>query len=164
LSVQRKLKAVGAAFAGAGSVATSTDGRFSYVAPAGPSRTIRFAYRAFSKDLSFASTKDVLLLVKGALTLRAPKHVRNRTRALFTGVVKGRPVPSHGVLVDLQVFFRKQWRTFGTPRSNAKGVYKFRYRFTQGSATWRFRARNRHDSAHPYELAYSRLVTIKVTP
>lgn len=164
LTVQRKLKAVGAAFADVGFVTTSTDGRFKFVAPAGPSRTLRFAYKAFEKDRSFSSTTDVLVLVKGALSLRAPKTVGNKKKALFSGVVKGRPIPARGVLVDLQVLLRKKWRTFATPRTNSRGVYRFKYRFTQGAATWRFRARNRHDSAHPYELAYSRRVTVRVLP
>lgn len=162
LTVHQKLNAAGASFRTVGTVTTSADGRFRYVVSAGPSRTIRFTYRAFEHDKSVASTTDVLLRVKGALTLKAPKMVRNRSKALFSGVVKGRPIPSRGVLVDLQVFFRKQWRTFATPRTNARGIYKFRYRFTQGAAKWKFRARNRHDSAHPYELAYSRRVTVRV--
>jgi hypothetical protein len=163
VTIQRKVKAVGAVFTAAGSVITSATGRFTYVAPAGPSRTIRFAYRAFENDTSFASTTDTQLLVKGAVTLRASKRVRNHSKALFSGVVKGRPIPAGGILVDLQVRLRNRWRTFATPRTNARGVYKFKYRFTQGAATWRFRARNRHDSAHPYELSYSRSVTVRVT-
>jgi hypothetical protein len=163
LTIQRKVKAVGAVFTGVGSVTTSATGRFTYVAPAGPSRTIRFAYKAFENDRSLASTTDIQLLVKGAVTLRASTRVRNHSNALFSGVVKGRPIPSGGILVDLQVRLRNRWRTFATPRTNARGAYKFKYRFTQGAATWRFRARNRHDSAHPYELSYSRSVTVRVT-
>lgn len=163
LTVARKLAAAGAALTDSGSVTTDSDGKFVYVAAAGPSRTIRFAYKAFANDTSFASTTDVTLLVKGSLTLKAPKAVKNRKKARFAGKLKGGYVPKGGVLVDLQVFFHRQWRTFATPRTNARGAYKFKYRFTQGAAKWLFRARIRKDSAFPFEVNYSAKRAVKVT-
>jgi hypothetical protein len=61
------------------------------------------------------------------------------------------------------VFFRKHWRTFAAPRTNRAGVYKFKYRFMAGAATWRFRARVRVDTAYPYTTGYSpKPVKVKV--
>lgn len=164
LSVQTQMALPGAAMADAAEVITGSDGRFTYTAPAGPSRTIRFGYRAFSADSWFADTTDVHLLVKAGVTMKAtPKKVRNRHATLFKGRVLGRPLSKRGVIVDLQVFFRHTWRTFAAPRTNRKGVYKFRYRFMAGSATWRFRARVRKESSYPYELGYSaKPVRVKV--
>ena len=84
-----------------------------------------------------------------------PTRVRNRHATMFTGRLLGKPLAKRGVVVDLQVFFRKQWRTFAAPRTNKAGVYKFKYRFMAGAATWKFRARVRKDSSYPYELGYS---------
>ncbi|MFL5894587.1 MAG: hypothetical protein ACJ76Z_05675 [Thermoleophilaceae bacterium] len=164
LSVQVQTSVPGASMADAAQVVTGPDGRFRYTAPAGPSRTVRFGYRSYSADRSFADTTDVRLLVAAGVTMRAkPKKVRNRHATVFTGRLLGGPVPRRGVVVDLQVFFRKQWRTFAAPRTNRAGVYRFKYRFMAGAATWKFRARVRVDTSYPYSLGYSaRAIKVKV--
>src|SRR5207244_6137952 len=134
----------------AGGVVTGRDGRFTYTAPVGPSRTVRFAYRSHSADSSFADVTDVSLLVAAGVTIKAtPTRVRNRHATVFTGRLLGKPISRQGVVVDLQVFFRNKWRTFGAPRTNRAGRYKFKYRFMAGSATWQFRARVRRQSSYP---------------
>jgi hypothetical protein len=165
LEVQTRTAVPGAGVAAAGRVVTGADGRFTYVAPAGPSRVVRIAYRSHSADSSFADTSDVTLLVAAGVTLKAtPKKVRNRHATVFTGRLLGKPISKRGVVVDLQVFFRHKWRTFGAPRTNRTGTFKFKYRFMAGAATWKFRARVRRESSYPYELGYSRgTVKVKVT-
>jgi hypothetical protein len=157
LSVQSQTAVPGASMADAAQVVTSNDGRFTYIAPAGPSRVVRLGYRSHTGDSSFADTTDVHLLVSAGVTMKAtPKKVRNRHATVFTGRLLGRPIPARGVIVDLQVFFRKQWRTFGAPRTNRAGAYKFKYRFMAGAATWRFRARVRQETSYPYAIGVSR--------
>ena len=165
LEVQTRTAMPGAAVATAGKVVTRDDGRFTYNAPAGPSRVVRIAYRSHSADSSFADTTDVTLLVTAGVTMKAtPKVVRNRHATVFTGRLLGRPFAKRGVVVDLQVFFRNKWRTFGAPRTNRAGKYKFKYRFMAGAATWKFRARVRRESSYPYIGGYSRkTVKVKVT-
>jgi hypothetical protein len=164
LAVQVQTAVPGASMADAAQVKTGPDGRFKYTAPAGPSRTVRFGYRSYSADTSFADTSDVRLLVAAGVTMSAkPKKVRNRRATVFTGRLLGKPIPKRGVVVDLQVFFRKQWRTFAAPRTTARGVYKFKYRFMAGAATWKFRARVRQETSYPYTLGYStKTVKVKV--
>ena len=166
LEVQTRTAIPGAAVASAGKVVTNADGRFTYVAPAGPSRVVRIAYRSHSADASFADTSDVTLLVKAGVTIKAtPKRVHNRHATVFTGRLLGKPITKRGVVVDLQVFFRHKWRTFGAPRTNRAGKYKFKYRFMAGSATWKFRARVRRESSYPYIEGYSlKTVKVKVVP
>jgi hypothetical protein len=166
LGVQVQTAVPGAAMADSAQVVTGRDGRFSYTAPAGPSRVIRFGYRAYTSDTSFADTTDVHLLVAAGVTMKAtPKKVHNRHATVFTGRLLGKPLAKRGVVVDLQVFFRKQWRTFAAPRTNKKGVYKFKYRFMAGKATWKFRARVRKVLEYPYELGVStKPVKVRVLP
>ena len=58
-------------------VRTDADGRYSYAVPAGPSRVIRFAYKASRNDQAFASTSDVTLRVAAKARLRVtPGRVR----------------------------------------------------------------------------------------
>jgi hypothetical protein len=73
-------------------------------------------------------------------------------------------VPDGGKLIDLQAFYRGQWRTFATPRSDGRGNWSFRYRFeaTRGLVRYRFRARIRREAAYPYELGYSRAIAVTV--
>lgn len=164
LSVQTQTAMPGAAMADAAQVATGADGRFRWVAPAGPSRLIRFAYRATAGEVTYVDTTDVKLLVKAGVTFKAsPRKVRNKQTAVFTGRVLGKPIAKRGVLVDLQVFYRKKWRTFAAPRTNKRGAYRFKYRFTAGAATWKFRARVRPGADYPYEQGLSRQRRVKVT-
>ncbi|MEA2493099.1 MAG: hypothetical protein QOJ29_1010 [Thermoleophilaceae bacterium] len=164
LNVQTRTAVAGASIAEATGVVTGKDGRFTYLAPAGPSRLIRFAYRSYSADTTFADTSDVNLLVSAAVTIKAtPKRVRNRHATVFTGRLLGKPIGKRGVVVDLQVFFRGKWRTFGAPRTTRAGKYRFKYRFMAGAATWKFRARVRAESSYPYTSAYSgKTVRVKV--
>jgi hypothetical protein len=163
ISVQTQAAVKGAAMADATRIVTGPDGRFRYVAPAGPSRTVRFAYRSQSEAGSFVDTTDVKLLVSAGVTLKVrPKKVRNKRATTFTGRVLGRPLPKRGVVVDLQVFYRNKWRTIAAPRANKKGVYRFKYRFVAGAATWKFRARVRTDSLYPYELGTSAIKKVRV--
>jgi hypothetical protein len=164
LEVQTRTALPGASVADAGRVVTGADGRFKYVAPAGPSRVVRIAYRSHTADSSFADTSDVTLQVKAGVTIKAtPKKVRNRHATMFTGRLLGKPISKRGVVVDLQVFFRHKWRTFGAPRTNRAGKYRFRYRFMAGAATWKFRARVRRESSYPYIEGYSaKTVKVKV--
>lgn len=164
LGVMVRRAATTAQFVEVAKVVTGSDGRFAYVSLPGASRVVRFAYRAFSDDATYADTSDVTVLVKGALTLSATKkRVSNKQSTVFRGTLRGKPVPASGVVVDLQVWFHKKWRTFATPRTNKKGVFRFKYRFTQGAAKWKFRARFRKDSLYPYELNYSKKVAVRVT-
>jgi len=164
LEIQTRTAVAGASVAEAGKVVTRSDGRFTYQAPPGPSRVIRFAYRSYSADTSFADTTDVTLSVSAGVTIKAtPKVVHNRHATVFTGRLLGKPISKRGVIVDLQVFFRNKWRTFGAPRTNRAGKFKFKYRFMAGAATWKFRARVRRESSYPYTEGFSaKTVKVKV--
>jgi hypothetical protein len=164
LEVQTRTAMPGASVAAAGKVVTRDDGRFTYIAPAGPSRVVRIAYRSHTADTSFADTSDVTLLVTAGVTIKAtPTKVRNRHATVFIGRLLGRPISKRGVVVDLQVFFRNKWRTFGAPRTNRAGKYRFKYRFMAGAASWKFRARVRRESSYPFIEGYSaKTVKVKV--
>jgi hypothetical protein len=92
------------------------------------------------------------------------RYLRNGESVRLRGRLTTRPVPSEGKLIDLKAFYRGKWRTFATPRSDGAGHWSFRYRFeaTRGLVAYRFRARVRREAAYPYELGYSRVVTVTV--
>ena len=143
-------------------VRTAQDGRFAYTAAAGSSREVRFYYHG--SPVLGPARGNQRLLVRAAMTLRVSRRlVRNGRSVLFTGRLRGGPVPPQGKLVNLQAHYRRKWRTFATARSTSRGLFRTRYRFevSYGRVVYRFRAMARREAAYPYELGIS--PSIKVT-
>jgi hypothetical protein len=138
-------------------------GRFSLTVPAGPSRSIRFAYGG--TPLVKPATGELGMLVPAASSIHVDRRaVRNGEAVVFTGRLAGGRVPDGGKLIDLQAYYRGSWRTFATPRTDSHGRWSYRYRFgaTRGTVRYHFRARIRREAAYPYELGYSRRVRVTV--
>jgi hypothetical protein len=138
-------------------------GRFSLAVPPAPSRSIRFAYGGTL--LIKPATGEVRMLVPAASSMWADRRTaRNGDAVTFSGRLAGGHVPDGGKLIDLQAYYRGGWRTFATPRTDARGRWSYRYRFgaTRGTVRYRFRARIRREAAYPYELGYSRRVVVTV--
>jgi hypothetical protein len=109
--------------------------------------------------------QDVAIRVPARTTITANRHSLHNGQAVrLGGRLRGGPVPDGGKLIDLQAFYRGQWRTFATPRSDSRGSWRFRYRCeaTRGTVRYRFRARIRREAAYPYELGYSHVVVVTV--
>jgi hypothetical protein len=142
---------------------TSHDGRLSYVAAAGPSRTLRFRYPG-TATVRPAKT-DVGLLVAGRTTLAVNRHFAlNGETVTFRGRLRGAHVPRGGKLVELQALVRGRWRTFATARTDRVGKWRYSYRFdgTRGRQTYRFRAQLPRESTYPYETGHSRRISVTV--
>jgi hypothetical protein len=143
---------------------TDAAGRFTYRVPAGPSRTLRFAYRSAGDPL-FTCSKAVGVKVRAPVTLRAtPRSIRSGQRVRFSGRLRGGYLPANGKVVELQAFERGRWRTFRTVRSSRKGAFSYRYRFSfrASGVTFPVRARVRSDSNYPFVLGTSNRVRVRV--
>jgi hypothetical protein len=152
----------GGAYARLGTATTDTRGRFRFVIPPGPSRTIRYRYDG--TDVVRPAAGDIATKVTAAARLKVDRRrLRNGQVVRFTGRLLGRPIPLAGKLVALQAKVGRGWRTFATPRANAKGRFRHRYRFTATTGTRRyaFRVVVAREAAYPYERGVSR--TVKVT-
>jgi hypothetical protein len=146
-----------------GRVRTDRRGAFSYTAPPGASRTLDFRFEG--TDSLYPSEQPLELLVPANTTLRASRRmVPNGHSVTFHGNLRGRPLPPAGKVVNLQVHYRGRWRTFATPRANRRGAWKFTYRFqaTRGLVRYQFRAQVKREAAYPYELGYSKRLTVTV--
>ncbi|HEX6743090.1 MAG TPA: hypothetical protein VF087_02730 [Solirubrobacteraceae bacterium] len=162
IDVLSQLHRAGARMRAIGSTRTSRKGRFSYKAPPGASRTLRFGYRSHVNDTAFTTTLDVLQRVRASATLRASRHfVPRGGRVTFAGRLRGGYLPPRGKLVELQATDRGRWRTFALVRSSRSGAFRYRYRFS-GSGRFAFRARVRFERAYPYVLGYSRRTSVSV--
>jgi len=123
-----------------GHVKTSATGTFVARAPAGPSRTIAVAYRAFSGDGAYAATARIIESVQAGIQLGiSPRRTGSEGAITLTGHVLG-PVPPQGVSVDLLVHYRGRWEPFRTPRTDAAGHFTVVYQFEGARGRFPFRA------------------------
>jgi hypothetical protein len=164
VEVWRRLDLDGAQWGRIATVTTSKTGHFSYTALRGPARAIRFRYPGTGTIRG--RNGDVALRVRAGTTLRpSRRNAINGEYVTFRGHLKGGWVPASGVLVELQVFSRGQWRTFAQPRAVVgSGRWSYRYRFetVRGRATFRFRARIRRQPDYPFTTGSSSSVRVKV--
>jgi hypothetical protein len=144
-------------------VTADADGRFAYPSGTGPSRTVRFEYAG--TRLVRPARAEVRVLVPARSSIAVDRRFALNGQAVrFRGRLVRGPVPDGGKLIDLQAHYRGRWRTFATPRTDARGRWAYDYRFeaTTGRITYRFRARIRREAAYPYELGHSRVVRVTV--
>jgi hypothetical protein len=140
---------------------TGSDGTFSVRMPAGPSRLIEVAYRAFSGDASYAATASVKETVEAGVRLSvSPTHTGPEGTIVLSGTVAG-PIPQQGALVDLLVHYRGRWEPFRTPRTNGHGRFRVAYQFEGGVGRFPFRAEVPGGQAgFPFGSGNSRLVDV----
>jgi len=164
IEVWEQIDLPGAPWTRIATVRTSRTGRFAFKALRGPSRLIKFRYPGTA--LVRSRTMIVDMRVKATTTMRVNRpRVFNGDDVVFRGRLKGRPLPPGGKLVELQVYSRRRWRTFGTARANAAtGLWAYRYRFEaiRGRVSFAFRARIRKEATYPFDLGTSRRVRVTV--
>ncbi|HEX3510651.1 MAG TPA: hypothetical protein VHT27_06070 [Solirubrobacteraceae bacterium] len=120
---------------------TGADGSFTIAAPAGPSRRLTVAYRAFSADATPSASASVTEAVRAALVLHvSPKRIGSTGSIVLSGRVAG-PLPPDGVSVQLLVRYRGQWEPFRSPRTGPGGRFRVRYRFQGAVGRFPFEAR-----------------------
>jgi hypothetical protein len=147
-----------------GALRTSRTGSFTFRAGRGPSRLLRFRYPGTATIRSRTTTVAVRVRASTSMHVR-PHEVFNGEYVTFRGRVRGRPLPTGGKLVELQVFTRRRWRTFAQPRarqSDGRWTYRYRFEAITGRMTFRFRARIRKELGFPYDLGTSRPVRVTV--
>lgn len=162
IDVYQQLDAAGQKMVRVATLRSSASGQFDYHAQKGASRIVRFQFDG--TEVLHPAAAEVKLLVPASSTLKASRHkVRNGHSVRFSGRI-GRPVVDGLKILDLQAFYRHKWRTFATPRVNAKGGWKYTYRFeaTTGVITYKFRVRIRREASYPYRLGYSRITRVTV--
>jgi hypothetical protein len=145
------------------SLRTGAAGGFSYRAPAGPSRIIRFRFGGTATIRP--SAREVAIVVPARTTLDPPTaHLVNGEYVHFRGHLLGGDVPPTGKLIALQVLLRGHWHTFATSRTDATGHWRYEYRFdgTRGTQAYRFRAAVPQEVGYPFGAGTSRTITVHV--
>jgi hypothetical protein len=146
-------------------VRTASNGRFAWTPPAGPSRTLTVAYRAYSTDLRDAARASLNLGVRAGVRLAiTPRRLRNGRRMRIRGTLRGGPGRT-GTIVTMQVLNPRKVAFLDLkvdPRGRFKGAYRFRN--THVRYTFRFRAVVQRQPAFPYRTGSSRTVHVTVLP
>jgi hypothetical protein len=142
---------------------TDGHGRWAYLARATSTSVIRIYHAGTATTLP--SQREVKLLVPAASTIRAaPRRLLNGQIVTFRGLLRSRPLPVAGKLVELQVVLSGRWQTFQTARTDSRGRWSVRYRFRRscGLVHYRFRAHLPAEAGYPFEAGRTRPVPIAV--
>jgi hypothetical protein len=165
VEVLTQTRAHGARLRPLAKVRTDASGAFRYVLRPGPSRLVRFGYRARLGDTAFSHTTDVDVRVRAKVSMR-PSHTRLRNGQMlrYSGRVFGERTARP--LVQIQVRNRGRWVNVCVVRTKANGAYSCRYRFrrTFRPTTYTFRALVRAQAGLPYETAGSPRLAVRVRP
>ena len=156
VEVSERVALPGVAWRPLTTLTTDKSGSFTYTAPKGVARTIRFQYAG--TPTTRAAGSDVTLRVRAASTLEPSRRtLRNGDTVVLRGRLLGRPFPSSGKLVTVQAWTSRGWLTFGTARARSKdGKWSYRYTFTGTTTTsrYRFRVVVPLEDAYPYVSGY----------
>ena len=126
---------------------------------------MRFVYRSHLNDSVEAGGFGVRLRVPARVTLGPRRKSVPRGGTLrLSGRLLGRPLPAAGKLVELEARERGRWRQAATARTNPRGHFSVRYRFSRRArrATFPMRVRVRRDGSYPYAQGLSRTVRVRV--
>jgi len=151
------------------SVQTGLDGSFTYQVPAGPDRTLRFSYTAYSNDPGPSATASVAIAIRPRIALRvAPRRTSNGDTVHWSGTIAGGPYPGQGVTLDIEVREGRHWKLFGQTVAGRKGSFHYRHRFhaTTEATTYTFRVALPYTGSqgYPYTPGGSNTVKVHVTP
>jgi hypothetical protein len=147
-----------------GTVRTGSDGRFAYRLPAGPSRSVKLTYFAFSDSGRYVASNVIKQEVLATVSIRAnARRVTGDRVVRLSGRVAGSTIPRGGVLVTLQGYQAGWgWRTFRTVRTTARGAWTTRYRFRLSHGRFGFRAVVPAQGGFPYLTNHSGGVFVTV--
>jgi hypothetical protein len=148
------------------SATTNLLGQFRFQVPAGPSRTISFAYRAFADDPRAAAVARVHLSVLPRIRLRIrPRRTFDGGTITWRGRVSGGPYPRGGVTLLVEVREGRRWQPFDEIVARG-GWFAYRYTFlrTTEPTSYRFRVALPANGAGGYDYvpAGSNAITVHV--
>jgi len=162
ISVLARLRQAGAHPLEVATVRTGSDGGFSDKLAGGPSRTITFAYSAFTGDRSPAATSTLRTSVRALVTASIrPRSLPARTAITLSGRLGllGRA----GVDIRIQARDGRVWRTIDVVRTTSDGRFRWRYRFKPATAGRTFAFRARVASAnYPFAPTNSQPISVRV--
>jgi len=144
-----------------GQARTSSNGTFTTRVPAGPTRRITIAYRAYAGANAYSAQASVQETVTAGVVLRVtPGRTSSTGTITFSGQVQG-SLPRHGVIVELLMYHRGRWEPFRDPRTDGHGRFHVSYQFEGALGRTPFRAEVfGEQSTFPYATGLSPIVYV----
>lgn len=142
IAVLSRARRAGAARVQVATLKTGADGRFAYTLRRGPSRTLTFAYRAYTGDRRATTSSTLRTAVRAIVSARlTARTLRAGGRITMTGRL--RLLGREGIEVKIQGLDRGRWRPVGEVRTRRNGTFSWSYRFSTrgGGKIYAFRAR-----------------------
>jgi len=146
-----------------GRARTGNDGRFVYRLARGSSRTLHFLYRSHLNDTRAVAQHSLQIAVRAGLHLAiAPASASQGSRIVFSGELRGKPVPRGGKQLILEARQRGGgWIQFRVVRTDGAGRFRSTYRFRlAGPARYQFRVVSKYEAAFPYVAGGSNVVDV----
>ena len=144
---------------------TDDSGRVTFTLPAGPTRTLRLAYYAFSDSRTFTLSPAVVALARTTITMRvSPRRLRAGQLVRITGSVSRDGMPAGGIDAILQGYQKGLgWRTFRSPKVDARTArFETRYRVRYSANRLRFRIVVRSQEGYPYATSIGPSASVRV--
>jgi hypothetical protein len=140
---------------------TSPTGTFTVAIPAGPSRLIEIAYRAYSNATSYTSAAQVQESVQAGVSLAISRHTTSPTGKIeLSGRVQG-PIPPGGTIVEVLVHYLGHWEPIRNPRTNSHGNFHLAYQFQNAIGRFPFRVEIPNGQANfPYTSSTSNTINV----
>jgi hypothetical protein len=146
-------------------VQSARDGSFQIVLPRSISSCrLRISYRAHLGDPTPAASRTLVLRVRAGVALSiSPRTASVGSAIVFTGRLRGRPVPSEGKQLVLEARSPGgAWIQFKVVRSDRRGSYRAVYRFRfPGPATYQFRVVSEPESDYPFAAGSSPVLSVR---
>jgi hypothetical protein len=149
-----------------GSTSTGPTGQWNLTLPRNVSSgTLRFVYlnpqTAAVAALAPPSSTLRLSVHAGIALGVAPHRVSVGRRIVFSGVLRGVPIPAGGKQLVLEARSGGEWIQFETIRTDARGRYRATYRFKfPGPVTYKFRVLSRFEADFPFLDGTSNVVNV----
>jgi hypothetical protein len=147
-----------------GHTKSSPAGTFTASIPAGPSRRLEVAYRAYSTEPFYSAIATVNESVAAGAQLRiTPKRTTSDGTITLSGKVSG-PVPRLGAILDVLVRYHGEWVPVPSHNTGSHGNFMIKYRFHGGIGEFPFRVEMPGGQASfPYTEGYSNTVDVKTS-
>jgi hypothetical protein len=141
---------------------TSPGGTFTVSVPAGPSRRVEIAYRAFTHDAGYTTTTTIVETVAAGVRLNITPHKTNPTGTIaLRGRVSG-PIPHQGAIIELLVHYHGEWVPLHESlRTNSHGSFHVAYQFKGAIGHFPVWAKvPSGQTGFPYSRGYSNIINV----
>ncbi len=147
-----------------GTITTAPNGSFSIIVKPIGARRISVLFKPYPSSIGTAVASTIVRENLKLKAKRSKSRVKAGGRFSISGQLQGAGAASSGAPVEIDVNIGGKWRAVGVVKANAKGRFKWKYRFVRVTrpTKFRFRAVVRGNKAWPWPTKASSQVKVLV--